>query len=70
MNSKDMIPKFFMAKEVAAMLRLSVKSIYNMVWQGRLKPYRLGSFSKKGRLLFTQEEINRFLRGSGGSEAA
>jgi len=50
-------------KEVAEWLRLTPRTIYSWVKQGRLKVYRIGK-----QLRFRREEINAFLRGYHGEE--
>ena len=50
-------------KEVAEWLRLTPRTIYSWVKQGRLKVYHIGK-----QLRFRREEINSFLRGYHGGE--
>jgi len=53
----DALPKFLGLKEVAALLRLKPRTIYNMVSQRRI-PFR-----KAGRqLLFVLEEIDQWTK--------
>lgn len=53
----DPLPKFLGLKEVAALLRLKPRTIYNMVSQRRI-PFR-----KAGRqLLFVLEEIDQWTK--------
>lgn len=48
------------AAEVAAWLRIPTKSVYDLVYQGRLWPVRIGK-----RLRFPRSEVERFLRERG-----
>lgn len=44
--------------ESADYLRLSTSSVYKLIYSGELKPIQR---TKGGRILFTTEELNRFL---------
>ena len=50
-------------KEVAEWLRVTPKTIYHWVKQGRLKVYRIGK-----QLRFKREDVYAFLRGYRGGE--
>ena len=44
--------------EVASLLRVSSRTIYNMIRDGRLHPVRVG----RGKYLFPRSEVDRLLK--------
>ena len=54
---------FFTVKEVAEKLKLGVKSIYNLIRDGKLKSYRV--MGDNGPHIITQEQIDACVKGCG-----
>jgi len=49
--------KLFSAKETGEILRVTAKTIYEMVNRGQIIPTRMGGNVKTGRTFFTMKEI-------------
>ncbi len=50
--------KFYTPEEVAANLKVSRKTIYNWIQEGRLKAVKIGHFWR-----ISESELNRLLKG-------
>ncbi|CBW25655.1 hypothetical protein BMS_0752 [Halobacteriovorax marinus SJ] len=55
-NTSD--TQYFTAKEFAKIIRVSVKTLYNKVYEGELEPSRL--FSNRGPYRFTQKDLEEY----------
>jgi len=53
--------KMLTIKETAEVLRLSQRTIFNFIYQGKLKPVRLGGIIKTGKNLIPVEQIEKLL---------
>lgn len=51
---------YLVPQEAADYLRINRATIYNLVFQGKLKPIRKGS-GRRARLLFLKSELDRYL---------
>jgi len=49
-------------KETADMLRVSERSVFNYIEQGKLKPVKLGGIKKTGKNLIPVEQIKTLLK--------
>ena len=54
--------KMYTTKETAEILRVSLKTVFNYIKEGRLKPVRIGGTKKTGKTLIPQSEIEKFLK--------
>jgi hypothetical protein len=54
--------KYYNSQEAADYLRIKKKSLYNLKCMGRLVGHNAGG-RKGGKLLFTKEELDKFVRG-------
>ena len=50
--------KYYTPKEIAANLKVSRKTIYNWIQEGRLKAVKIGHFWR-----ISESELNRLLKG-------
>lgn len=53
--------KFYTTKETAEILRVNLKTIFNYIRQGKIKPVRIGGNKKTGKTLIPQSEIDKIL---------
>ena len=53
--------KMYTTKETAEILRVSIKTVFNYIKEGRLKPVRIGGTKKTGKTLIPEKEIEKFL---------
>lgn len=51
--------KFYTPEEVAANLKVSRKTVYNWIQEGRLKAVKIGHFWR-----ISESELNRLLKGN------
>lgn len=58
--------QYFTAKEFAEKLKISVKTLYNKVNEGKVKPDRL--FSNRGHYRFTQRHIEEYNQSNHGEK--
>ena len=55
--------KLLTMREVLERLRMSRSSLYNFINKGKIKPVEKPPYLKKtGRVQFTEEEVERFLK--------
>ena len=54
--------KMYTTKETAEILRVSLKTVFNYIHEGRLKPVRIGGTKKTGKTLIPQSEIEKLLK--------
>ncbi|RKY51917.1 MAG: DNA-binding protein [Candidatus Neomarinimicrobiota bacterium] len=53
--------KMYTTKETAEVLRVCLKTVFNYIKEGRLKPVRIGGTKKTGRTLIPKSEIEKLL---------
>jgi len=53
--------KMYTTKETAEILRVSLKTVFNYIREGRLKPVRIGGNKKTGKTLIPKSEIEKLL---------
>jgi hypothetical protein len=51
----------FTIKHAAKKLNLSIARVYALIYEGKLKPFQRGKYS---RIQFTQETLNQYLYGN------
>ncbi|MCK4448600.1 MAG: helix-turn-helix domain-containing protein [Candidatus Marinimicrobia bacterium] len=54
--------KMYTTKETAEILRVNIKTVFNYIKQGKLKPVRIGGTKKTGKTLIPQSEIEKLLK--------
>jgi len=53
--------KYYTTQETAKILRISLKTVFNYMEQGKLKPVRIGGKKKTGKTLIPESEIQKLL---------
>lgn len=53
--------KMYTTKETAEILRVNIKTVFNYIHEGRLKPVRIGGTKKTGKTLIPKSEIEKLL---------
>ena len=54
--------KLYTTQETAEILRVSLRTLFNYIKQGKLKPVRIGGTKKTGKTLIPQSEIEKLLK--------
>ena len=54
--------KMYTTKETAEILRVNIKTVFNYIKQGKLKPVRIGGTKKTGKTLIPHTEIEKLLK--------
>jgi excisionase family DNA binding protein len=49
------------AKEAAEKCKCSVSMIYQLAAEGRLPHYRIGRLGRRGKVVFDEEDVRKFL---------
>lgn len=57
---------YMTVKQASEYISVSTACIYNLVWNQKLKPYKLGG-GKRPRLRFTKSQLDKFLGGQNGN---
>ena len=55
--------KLLTSNEAAVMLRVSRRTVGQLQAAGKLRPIRIGEPGKRGRVFFTEEELQHYLDG-------
>ena len=53
--------KYYTTQETAKILRISLKTVFNYIEQGKLRPVRIGGQKKTGKNLIPESEIEKLL---------
>ena len=53
--------KYYTTQETAKILRISLKTVFNYIEQGKLKPVKIGGTKKTGKNLIPESEIQKIL---------
>jgi len=53
--------KYYTTQETAKILRISLKTVFNYIEQGKLKPVKIGGTKKTGKNLIPESEIQKLL---------
>jgi len=53
--------KYYTTQETAKILRISLKTVFNYIGQGKLKPVKIGGIKKTGKTLIPESEIQNLL---------
>ena len=53
--------KYYTTQETAILLRISLKTVFNYIEQGKLKPVKIGGTKKTGKNLIPESEIQKLL---------
>lgn len=59
LENGTVVSPYFTATEAATYLRTTIQGIYSLVKRGKLRPMP----GRPGRLLFTREALDRYLKG-------
>lgn len=54
--------RFLTIKETAWTLRVSQRTVFNYIEQGKLKPVKLGGVSKTGKNLIPVEQVEKLIK--------
>ena len=54
--------KMYTTQETAEILRVNIKTVFNYIKQGKLKPVRIGGIKKTGKTLIPKSEIEKLLK--------
>lgn len=54
--------KYYTTQETAKILRISLKTVFNYIEQGKLKPVKIGGTKKTGKNLIPESEIKNLIK--------
>ena len=60
-RGKKMEQKLYTTQETAEILRVSLRTLFNYIKQGKIKPIKVGGIKKVGKNLIPKSEIDKIL---------